>query len=141
MQESGLNCELWDVCFLNEHEGWIAGGGIGNPGVVLHTISGGEGAEGIDPEYVKSVNSLDQNHPNPVVNATRISYHIHHPERITVSLYDVLGNKLETLVDEYQPKGDYTIDFKSDPYPEGIYFYDLKVSSGLVKTVKMVIVK
>lgn len=141
-QESGMDgYELWDVSFVSDNEGWIAGGGIGYPGIILHTATGGEGTTGVDPVNRNKACSLGQNYPNPVIHTTRISYQVQHPGRITIMLYDVLGNKLEYLVNEYKSKGDYTIDFATDHYPRGIYFYGMKAGSEWIQTRRMMILK
>ena len=103
MQESGMDgYELWDVSFISDSEGWIVGGGTGYPGLILHTTTGGEGTTGVDPVNHKKTYSLGQNYPNPVIQTTRISYQVQNPGMITITLYDVLGNKLEHLVNEFK---------------------------------------
>lgn len=140
-QESGLTYELWDVYFIDENEGWIVGGGIGNPGIVLHTTTGGETTTEIEPVGQAGIYSLDQNQPNPFRNKTRISYHVQNPGDITIWLYDASGNILECLVSEPKLQGDYQFEFVNDRYPAGIYFYDLKVGSELITTRKMIILE
>lgn len=140
IQESGMEgYELWDVSFINDNEGWIVGGGIGSPGIVLHTTTGGAGTTEIDPDDPGGIFSLGQNYPNPFTRTTRIRYKIETPGMITISLYNVLGNRLEYLVNEYKPQGAYTIDFMNDHYPRGIYFYELKAGSELIQTRRMII--
>jgi photosystem II stability/assembly factor-like uncharacterized protein len=141
MQESGLTYELWDLSFINDQVGWIAGGGIGNPGVVLHTTTGGTGSTGTAPVMASSTWSLGQNYPNPVTRTTQIKYRIQQPGMVTISLYDVIGNKVAVLLNEFKPEGESTIEIDSDPFPEGVYFYDLKVDTEWIQTRRMVILK
>jgi photosystem II stability/assembly factor-like uncharacterized protein len=141
MQESGVDSELWDVSFINDQEGWVVGGGIGKPGIVLHMNTEGAGPSAMNHVTVTKKVALGQNVPNPFIYHTRISYQVQVPARVTISLYDVLGNRLEQLVDAKQPEGSYCFDFVNDHYPEGIYFYDLEVDSKRIQTHRMVIMK
>jgi photosystem II stability/assembly factor-like uncharacterized protein len=140
-QESGMSVELWDVSFINDREGWIAAGGIGNPGYVLHTTTGGVGSTGIHPADPLRATSLGQPYPNPVKHTARIGYYIQAPALVTISLYDILGNKLKDLVREFTPPGEHSVDFDADGHAEGLYFYDLKVGSQWIQTNRMVILK
>src|SRR5690606_40945207 len=49
---------------------------------------------------------LAQNYPNPFNPATTISFEVGHPTFVTLKVYDMLGNEVATLVDEYKPAGD-----------------------------------
>ena len=84
--------------------------------------------------------SLSQNYPNPFNPITRIRYKI--PERNIVSLvvYNVLGQKVTTLVDEEKLAGNYELQFDGSSLSSGIYFYQLK-AGGFVETKKMVLLK
>lgn len=144
MQESGVDYELWEVSFVDEQEGWVVGGGIGNPGIILHTTNGGEGGgtTGLEPVPARDLHgSLDQNYPNPFTHSTQISYHIQHPDVVTLTLYDMLGNKLQILLHEFQQQGEHTVDLVNDRYPGGAYFYELKIGSEVVQTRKMMILQ
>jgi len=83
---------------------------------------------------------LFQNFPNPFNPNTKIKYSI--PERSFISLkvYDVLGNKIATLVDEEKPSGFYVVEFNSESLPSGIYFYQLK-TENFVESKKMILLK
>jgi hypothetical protein len=84
--------------------------------------------------------SLEQNYPNPFNPTTTIKYQI--PERsfVTIKVYDVLGNEIETLVNEEKPAGSYEIEFNGTGLPSGTYFYQLQAGS-FVETKKMVLMK
>ncbi|MEO5571292.1 MAG: T9SS type A sorting domain-containing protein, partial [Bacteroidia bacterium] len=83
---------------------------------------------------------LGQNHPNPANGLTNIDYMI--PERGTVSLTvtNLMGQVVETLVDEDQAQGIHSISFDANKLNSGVYFYSLTFNNeSLVK--KMVITK
>lgn len=141
VQESGVDHELWDVSFINDLEGWIVGGGIGKPGIILHTDTGGGegGGTGLNQRHSTWLNLLEQNYPNPFKGSTRICYKVGSPGMITLSLYDVSGNLLQKLINEFQPEGSYMLEFRSEDYPPGIYFYDMKIDTERIHTKCMVI--
>jgi hypothetical protein len=77
---------------------------------------------------------LSQNYPNPFNPNTRISYQISIPSKVTLKVYDVLGNEVATLVDGYKSVGKYEIDFNVSneslrAITSGVYFYKLEATS------------
>lgn len=69
---------------------------------------------------------LEQNFPNPFNPNTRISWQSPESGWQTLKVYDVLGNEIITLVDEYKPSGFYEIEFDAASLSSGVYFYKLK---------------
>ena len=86
-------------------------------------------------EYV-----LEQNYPNPFNPGTKISWQSPVGSRQTLKVYDVLGNEVTTLVDEYREAGKYDVEFNSQGLSSGVYFYRLQ-TEGFTSTRKMVIMK
>ncbi len=92
--------------------------------------------------------ALEQNFPNPFNPATTISYSIPSSvnnggkQSVMVSLrvYNLLGQKVSTLVNAEQKPGDYTVRFDASGLPSGIYFYVL-TANGIRKTRKMILLK
>lgn len=74
---------------------------------------------------------LDQNYPNPFHNSTKIKFFIGQGQNVTIKLYDLLGRKIATLLDEYKEAGNYSIDFSANVFQlqNGIYFYKLSNTS------------
>ncbi len=70
---------------------------------------------------------LDQNYPNPFNPSTAISYQLSADSYVTLKVYDILGNLVKTLVNQYQNKGKYDINFDARKLASGIYFYRLNV--------------
>jgi len=83
---------------------------------------------------------LNQNYPNPFNPTTTIKYSI--PERTNVSLkiYDVLGNEVETLLSKEQTAGTYSVEWKADQFASGVYFYTLQ-AGGHIYSKKMMLLK
>ena len=83
---------------------------------------------------------LFQNYPNPFNPATVLSFVISHSSFIKLKVYDVLGNEIKTLVNEYKPAGKYTISFDASKLASGIYFYVLKAGNNMIAK-KMILLK
>lgn len=66
---------------------------------------------------------LDQNHPNPFNSSTIISYGLPEDAYVTLNIYDVLGRKIKSLVDENQKAGIYNINFNAEDLASGVYIY------------------
>lgn len=83
---------------------------------------------------------LNQNYPNPFNPSTAITYSIPTSSKVTLTVYDVLGKLIATLVNTDQEAGSYSVNFNADGLISGIYFY--KIQSGkFVKTNKMLLLK
>jgi hypothetical protein len=67
------------------------------------------------------------NYPNPFNGSTNIEYSLSQPGRVTVVIYDILGRRIENLIDENQAAGKYLINWKAGAFPTGIYFVRLKM--------------
>jgi subtilisin-like proprotein convertase family protein len=83
---------------------------------------------------------LFQNYPNPFNPSTVISWQSLLSSWQTLKVFDVLGNEIATLVDEYKPAGSYEVDFNASILSSGVYFYQLK-SGDFVQTRKMILLK
>ena len=84
--------------------------------------------------------SLEQNYPNPFNPITKISYSIPSTEFINLTVYNVIGIEIATLINEEKPTGNYKIKFDGSGLSSGIYFY--KFTAGdFVKTKKMTFIK
>jgi hypothetical protein len=88
--------------------------------------------------------TLFQNYPNPFNPSSNISWQSPVGSWQTLKIYDVLGNEVATLVDEYKPAGKYEVEFNSSSgirdLASGIYFYQLKIEN-YVETKKMILLK
>ena len=92
-----------------------------------------------NPVHVKEY-KLEQNYPNPFNPSTRISWQSPVGSYQTIKVYDVLGNEVAALVDEYKPAGSYEIEFNGSNLASGIYLYKLQAGS-FVETKKMILLK
>jgi hypothetical protein len=83
---------------------------------------------------------LYQNYPNPFNPSTMIRFNLPQSLFVTLKVYDVLGNKVATLIDEYKSAGSYEVEFNAGALSSGIYFYTLKAGS-FTQTKKLVLLK
>jgi len=84
--------------------------------------------------------SLEQNYPNPFNPATTILFSLKQKGMTTLSVYNVLGQKVATLKNEVLEPGAYTVRWNAAGYASGIYFYRL-ISGDFVKVKKMMLLK
>ncbi|AFH50004.1 5'-Nucleotidase domain protein [Ignavibacterium album JCM 16511] len=89
-----------------------------------------ENPSNVDDKLVASSFSLQQNYPNPFNPSTNISWQMPESAHITIKVYNILGNEILTLVDEYKQAGNYNINFNAGDLSSGTYFYVLKVNDG-----------
>ena len=83
---------------------------------------------------------LNQNYPNPFNPSTTIKYSVPNTSNVVIKVFDILGNEIETLVNEEKPIGIYEITWYAENLPSGVYFYQLKARS-FVETKKMILMK
>jgi len=101
----------------------------------------------IEEDIIKpEVYSLSQNHPNPFNPSTKIRYSVPQSSSVIIKIFDILGNVIETLVNEEKPLGTYEITWYAERLPSGIYFYILQVyapgrAGSFVETKKMVLLR
>ncbi len=89
-------------------------------------------------EIVKSY-SLN-NYPNPFNPETKINFSLPNPDYVTLTVYDIRGKEISTLVNQKMNTGNYSVVFNGSDFSSGIYFYRLHAGNYL-ETRKMVLVK
>ncbi len=98
---------------------------------------------GLTIEQRKNWNSeivLSQNYPNPFNPTTTIFYEIKKSDFIQLILFNVLGQKIITLINEYKLPGLYEAEFDGKDLSSGVYYYQLRTSSK-VETKKMLLLR
>ena len=84
--------------------------------------------------------SSSQNYPNPFNSNTVIKYQIPTESYVTLKLFDILGNEVAILVDEFRMAGSYESKFKAEYLSSGIYFYILR-AEDLTTAKKMILLR
>ncbi|KAA3616775.1 MAG: T9SS C-terminal target domain-containing protein [Calditrichaeota bacterium] len=83
---------------------------------------------------------LFQAYPNPFNPETNIEFELKNPGLVSLAVYNVLGQKVATLLNESMNSGVHAIKFRADNFPSGIYYYAL-ISNGQQTVRKMMLVK
>ena len=83
---------------------------------------------------------LEQNYPNPFNPTTTISYEIPLRTYVRLLVFNVLGQRVETLVNREQAPGRYTVQFNSVKLASGVYFYRIRAGT-FVETKKLMVLK
>lgn len=83
---------------------------------------------------------LFQNYPNPFNPNTVISYQISEDSKVNLKVYDIIGNEVATLVDEFKSSGKYNISFNGKGLSTGVYYYTL-ITGDFVQSRKMLLIK
>jgi len=109
---------------------FITEGGTGNKSVykIRPLLTGVKDETGFAfPKFFE----LNQNYPNPFNPSTNIGYKLPEPGNVSLIIYDTLGNKIATLLNEYKTAGNYSIQFSAAEFQisSGIYFYSLTCSN------------
>ena len=94
----------------------------------------------VEVDYLPQNFDLSQNYPNPFNPVTTISYQIPENNHVTLRVFDMIGNEVQTLVNEEKPAGYHTITFDAENISTGVYFYQLKVGN-FVSTKKLILMK
>ncbi|MDP2364943.1 MAG: T9SS type A sorting domain-containing protein, partial [Ignavibacteria bacterium] len=102
----------------------------------------------VEVEITPSVFSLSQNYPNPFNPSTKISWQSPVGSWQTLMVYDILGNEVVTLVNEYKNAGSYNTEFNASHLASGIYYYQLRagdpstsLGQSFVETKKMILLR
>ena len=83
---------------------------------------------------------ISQNYPNPFNPSTMIRFDVPVESDIDVSIFDILGRKLESIVSGHYARGSYIAQWNGSKYSSGIYFYALR-SGAFSQTKKMILQK
>lgn len=84
--------------------------------------------------------TLEQNYPNPFNPSTNIRFSLTEANKVKLSVYNLLGQEVATLVNEFMNAGTYEVNFDAQNLPTGTYFYS--ISAGDFKSVKkMLLIK
>lgn len=83
---------------------------------------------------------LEQNYPNPFNPTTEISFDLPVASHVNLTVYNVLGQEVETLVNRDMEAGNHRVTWNADPYSSGVYFYRIS-ADNFSETKKMLMLK
>jgi hypothetical protein len=109
---------------------------------VLYNLGGG--TVGIDdPEIQEEIPtsfSLAQNFPNPFNPTTTIQFSLPQAGDVSLKIYNLLGEEVKTLIDEYKEIGNHSVQFNANNLASGMYLYRLQAGS-FIETKKMILLR
>jgi len=120
VQVDGLSASLTAIHFKDGF-GWAVGGN----GLVLRY----DGVNWIDQTTGKTYPdkfSLSQNYPNPFNPSTAIGYQLSAISDVELSIYNLLGQKIATLISEKQNAGVHQVEWDASGFSSGVYYYQIK---------------
>jgi len=92
-----------------------------------------------ESHYPQKIELL-QNYPNPFNAATVISYELRVTSFVSITIYDIKGNEITSLVNKQMEAGEHSVKWNAETFPSGLYFYRLRAGTFL-ETKKMILVK
>lgn len=109
---------------------------VQNPETGTVQVYGTDTGTAVEAEIEAALARLGQNYPNPFREATTINYEVEHAAPVTLAVYDLLGRRVRTLVDERQGPGAHRAvwdgrDASGRPVASGTYFYRLRVGEAV----------
>jgi photosystem II stability/assembly factor-like uncharacterized protein len=126
---------VYDALFIDSTHGWAVGG-YGKVFKFNKEIIGIGALQKGSVVFYK----LYQNYPNPFNPVTKIYFELPENTYVKLSVYDILGREVTSLVDGEMMRGKHESDWNASGYPSGVYFY--KISTGTyAQTKKMVLLK
>ncbi len=136
---------------LSPGDGFGFSAAVSDGNVVVGAPSSGDGAAYLydnlgatsleeKPRLASETFALYQNYPNPFNPTTTIRYDLPHSARVSLVVYNILGQKVATLIDGPQNAGQKRVKFDAAGLSSGLYIYVFR-SSGFTQTKRMVILK
>jgi len=120
---------------------------------VTPAFAWGCGSEGVLVKYNSDIISISengnqlpdksalfQNYPNPFNPSTTIEYYLAENSFVKITVYDLLGREIATLVNETKQPGKYSVSFDASDYASGVYFYKI-AADEFVSFKKMLLLK
>lgn len=106
-------------------------------------LNTGESFDGLpiyDDEFTAERLEICQSHPNPFNQHTVLSFKLRDPSIVTLTIFEISGREVITLIDSYHQAGEYSVDWNAAGFPSGIYF--ARLENGNVQTTqKLLLIK
>ena len=105
-----------------------------------HMVEVVDGTVGIGEDKLPSEYQLSQNYPNPFNPETTIDFRIDADSHVNISIFDINGNLVQELVNEWKASGSHQVKFSGHSIPSGIYFYKM-TTKGFADIRKMTLIQ
>lgn len=94
----------------------------------------------VNREKVPEGYSLSQNYPNPFNPSTKINFSIGNSSNVKLTIYNILGQKVATLLNQEMKAGSHSVDFNASRMSSGVYFYGIEAGDVKIHK-KMMLLK
>ncbi len=119
--------------------GWTDSAGIGGMDIMLVRLGYPTGVEDLPIPVPENI-SLLANYPNPFNSSTMIEFTLDKSQFVMLTVYDLLGREIRTLLEGERSAGNHKISFDATSLSSGVYFYRLRAGDR-VETKRMVLLK
>jgi hypothetical protein len=137
LRSEGLNDSIVGNLAIHSNELFV----ISSSGTIWHRpISEITSVEEEQVDEMPTEFLLSQNYPNPFNPNTVIGYQLPISGDVTLKIFDILGNEIAILINDYKLAGKYEIEFNAASLPSGVYFYRIQADS-FVELKKMILIK
>jgi len=130
------NSRIYDIVFTDS----LTGYGVGEQGVIVKYKYPVIPSVNYEETITAKIFSLYQNYPNPFNPLTTIKYYLHENNFVSLIVYDVLGNEIEKLINNFQLAGNHEVSWNAKNKPSGIYYYQLK-AGNITDSKKMILLR
>ncbi|MEE8417658.1 MAG: T9SS type A sorting domain-containing protein, partial [candidate division Zixibacteria bacterium] len=116
--------------------------GLGTTDSDMGAFGGGGSMTGIDevnPDVSRRL-ALSRNYPNPFNVSTSLEYNLPEASYLTIDIYNILGQRVETVFEGEKPAGNHVITWDASAFPSGVYFARLKTKRH-PQTIRLVLLK
>ena len=104
--------------FINPYQGWV----VGENGLIAVTGNNGGTSEVVEQTYTLDERCPVSVYPNVIEGEMSVRYCVEKHQRITMYVVDYLGRRIQTVLDQYQPKGTYSVQVDIEDLMTGIYY-------------------
>ncbi|MCW9094446.1 MAG: T9SS type A sorting domain-containing protein [Ignavibacteriaceae bacterium] len=133
LSDNKVNALVVDI-YGNKWFGTSNGISVYNESGIIMAVNGQQEIQDLSDYH------LFQNYPNPFNPTTTIRFYLHVSNNIKLEIFNLLGEKVRTLVNDFYNVGIYEIEFNASNLPSGIYFYQLQVGN-FKATKKLILLK
>ncbi len=95
----------------------------------------------VEKQKVPAEYSLSQNYPNPFNPSTKINFTLGEAGKVSLEVYNILGEKVSTLINGDISAGQHEVNFNAANLASGIYIYRINVNNKFADTKKMILMK
>ncbi|MBK8551197.1 MAG: T9SS type A sorting domain-containing protein [Ignavibacteria bacterium] len=133
---TGTDQNIYGFSFIDNNVGTIVGSNLS----ILKTTTGGLVDVNLTSSIIPQSFYLYQNYPNPFNPKTKIKFEIPNLSNVKLTIFDMLGKEIKTLIDMSLHAGVYDSEWDGSNFPSGIYFYRL-LTNEFAETKKMILLK